>query len=469
MLYFAITVFSSAFLLFVVQPMIAKSLLPSFGGTASVWATCLVVFQTLLLAGYSYAHLLCTKLQPINQRRVHLVVLAASLLFLPPVPSIHIAVNSTDSPVWELIRCLFASVGLPFFALSATTPLLMEWFRQSYPDRSPDRLYAFSNTGSLLALIGYPLLLEPNFARIILASSWGWGMGLFALVCCSLAWKTSLKGTIISTCHQEKPVTHSTPFHTKPNDYSIMGYAMNTQVLLWVTLSACGTALLLALTNQISQDVAPMPLLWIAPMSVYLVTFILSFESQRFYRRDFFLPVSFFAVMGLAWLIENGFLQGFWTQIVGYLVVLFCGCIVCHGELYRLRPNAKHLTFFYLSISFGGALGGGFVAILAPVMFKTLLEIPIIAIAISSLVTIILRQDSDDFLLNCKKNKQQPCATKFPINLRWKLALFGTVILAATHSTVYFKSRKDSVICTRNFYGAYRVTESFLDLKYTVE
>ena len=162
---FVVTVFLGSFLLFAVEPMVAKFLLPSFGGTAAVWSTCLVVFQTLLLAGYAYAHLLRTTLSPKAQRWTHLGVLAVALLFLPPAPNVHLAADASGTPVWALLRCLFTSIGVPFFALSATAPLLMEWFRQSFPGRSHDRLYAFSNAGSLLALLAYPVLLEPAFTR----------------------------------------------------------------------------------------------------------------------------------------------------------------------------------------------------------------------------------------------------------------------------------------------------------------
>src|SRR5262249_45354611 len=151
---------------------------------------------------------------------------------------------------------------------------------------------------------------------------------------------------------------------------------------LWVALPACGSGLLLAVTHQISQDVAPMPLLWVAPMAVYLLTFILCFEGQRSYKRSLFIPGCFLSFLLLAWLLNEGYLQGFWTQVGGYLAVLFVACMVCHGELYRLRPPPERLTAYYLAVSLGGALGGAFVALVAPVLFKTLLETPLIAVAV---------------------------------------------------------------------------------------
>ena len=189
-LVFVTTVFLSSYLLFAVQPMVAKFLLPSFGGTAAVWTACLVMFQTLLLAGYTYAHLLRTKLSPAAQRCTHLAVLALSLAALPPIPHLAQALTTTGSPVWTLLRCLLQSIGLPFFALSATAPLLMEWFRQAAPDRPPDRLYAFSNAGSLLALLSYPFVLEPAFTRVTQARLWSGGMVLFFMMCAVTAWKS---------------------------------------------------------------------------------------------------------------------------------------------------------------------------------------------------------------------------------------------------------------------------------------
>jgi len=430
--FFAATVFFSAFLLFSIQPMIAKFLLPSFGGTAAVWATCLVFFQTLLLAGYAYAHLLRVKLPPARQRWVHLCVLTVSLLFLPPKPAVHLATDATVTPVWELLRCLIASVGLPFFALSATAPLLMEWFRQWVPNRPPDRLYAFSNAGSLLALISYPFLLEPSFTRTELATFWAVGMGGFLLLCAGVAWKTrNPKATAAS---QNNPSARpALAISTK----------MHSPIWIWVALSAVGSGLLLALTNQITQDVAPMPLLWIAPLAVYLVTFILCFESQRFYRRSIFMPACFATLMALAWLLKEGYLFGFWPQIGGYLAVLSCSCMVCHGELYRLRPAPERLTSYYLAISLGGAVGGVFVAVVAPVTFKTLLETPLIAIMIAALGTFILWRER---------------GTKPLANL-WKFAIAATGLVVASHAFVQRELRRDSIHYARNFYGAYHVTE----------
>jgi hypothetical protein len=472
---FIFAVFLSSFLLFAVQPMMAKFLLPSFGGTAAVWAVCVVFFQTLLLAGYAYAHLLRAKLPEGAQRWVHGAVLAVSLLFLPPTPVVHLAPDAAQMPVWALLRCLLTAVALPFFALSATAPLLMEWFRQSFPGRSPDRLYAFSNAGSLLALLSYPVLIEPSFSRGLQARLWAAGILVFAVVCALTAYKSLKSKVEVGRGRQAQlglptaPVSDGTPKAARWGHRALpltedSGKSKfenrKSKILLWLCLPACGSGLLLALTNQISQDVAPMPLLWVAPMSVYLLTFILCFEGPRSYVRQFFIPAYFLSLLLLAWLLDQGYLQGFWVQVGGYLAVLFCGCMVCHGELYRLRPEPERLTAFYLAIALGGAIGGVFVAILAPAIFNTLLETPILAVAIASLTTLILWQGRARCPHRADANRQTRGAVKTPRPTAPVMALFSTLIIAACLGYVVYDLRTDSICFTRNFYGPYRVKEA---------
>jgi spermidine synthase len=432
---FVIAIFLSAFLLFSVQPMIAKFLLPSFGGTAAVWATCLVFFQIVLLGGYAYAHLLRIKLSPIRQRQVHVGLLILALFFLPPAPVVSIAA-ATAGPVGELLRCLLFSIGIPFFALSATAPLLMEWFRQSYPQRAVNRLYAVSNAGSLLALLSYPSVLEPNWTNKELAHGWAIGMAAFALLCAVVVWNSRPARTpLVSAEKTNDPISNG----------------LNKKLaLIWIGLAACGTGMLLAITNQISQDVAPMPLLWVAPMVVYLATFILGFEWPRFYQRRVFLPACFAALAGLAWLLKEGFLLSFWVQVSCYMVVLFVGCMACHGELYQQRPQAEHLTAYYLCISVGGAAGGMFVALLSPVIFRTLLETPIIAFAVSGLLGLIIWKERKT--ASPQSSKQNHWATTG--------TMAGCILVVTSHTYVQVELRQESLYFIRNFYGVYRITES---------
>jgi protein-L-isoaspartate O-methyltransferase len=449
---FVVAVLLSAFLLFSVQPMVARALLPAFGGTAAVWSTCLVFFQTLLLAGYAYAHLLRVKLSPRQQRWTHLAVLAVALCFLPPVPHVD-AAAALAHPLRELLRSLAVAVGVPFFALSATAPLLMEWFRQAHPGRTPDRLYAVSNAGSLLALISYPALIEPQLGGRMQGLCWAGGMGAFVVICGVTAWRTGrgqqgerkgMAGVGSRMEDGESKIERS----TRPPQG---GAGDRTNIWLWVALAGCGSGLLMALTNQISQDVAPMPLLWVAPLGVYLLTFILCFESRRFYRRRLFMPAGLAGMLALAWLLQEGYLQGFGVQVGAYLGVLFCGCMVCHGELYGLRPPAERLTGYYLAISLGGALGGAFVALAAPALFKTLLETPLLAIAIAILVAFILWRERATTKGGTRNERRF---------VAWQAALAGTLAIAAAHAYVQWDLRAQSIHFVRNFYGVYRVTES---------
>ena len=431
---FATAVFVSAFLLFSVQPMVAKFLLPTFGGTPAVWAACLAVFQVLLLGGYAYAHWLCQKLKPAAQRWTHFGVLAVALLFLPPVPRVPVSAHVIDFPVTELIRALATSIGLPFLALSATAPLLMEWFHQSHPGRTPDRLYAFSNTGSLLALLFYAVLIEPVFGRHTQAELWAGGMALFVVLCVATAW-TSLRRT------GSIPVPR--PEDSRLNQPRRTG----SSVWLWILLPGCGSALLLAVTNQICQDVAPVPLLWVCPMAVYLRTFILCFEGTRSYRRGLYLPVCLAALFALAWLLYYGGMQIFIVQVGGYLAVLFVGCMVCHGELYRLRPGPERITAYYLCIALGGALGGTFVAILAPIVFRGVFETPLTAALLALIVTFLLWRESVRLPFPGRKLPAGP------------VALAGTLALAACLCLVMYKRQLESIYSTRSFYGVYQVKE----------
>ena len=427
-------VFVSAFLLFSVQPMVAKFLLPSFGGTPGVWAACLAVFQVLLLGGYTYAHWLCRTLKPAAQRWTHLGVLAVTLLFLPPIPRVHLSAHIIDFPVTELVRALAASVGLPFLALSATAPLLMEWFRQSRPGRIPDRLYAFSNAGSLLALVLYPVLLEPAFDRNTQAKLWAGGMVLFLVLCAVTAWE-SLRHATSAPASSSGPARQTRPARTF------------SSLWLWLLLPGCGSALLLAVTNQICQDVTPVPLLWVGPMAVYLLTFILCFEGPRSYRRGLFLPVCLAALFALAWLLYYGCMQTFPVQVGGYLAVLFVGCMVCHGELYRLRPGPERITAFYLCIAAGGALGGMFVAILAPIVFYGVFETPLTAALLALIVTFLL----------WRENVRLPFwGRKLPAG---RVALAGTLALVVSLCLVMYKRQLESICSMRSFYGVYQVKE----------
>jgi hypothetical protein len=356
----ALTIFLSAFLLFEVQPMMGRYVLPWFGGGPAVWTNCLLFFQTVLLAGYAYAHWLGSRRSVRFQAITHSAVLALSLLFLPIGP--HAAYwkpASSDDPSGRILFLLLATAGGPYLALSASAPLLQRWFTIGASERSPWRLYALSNFGSFLALLSYPFLIEPYLRLQTQAWIWSGLYIAFALLCALTAWRVPRAASPAEANDSEIPAPRI------------------TDVLFWIGLAACGSTLLLATTNQISQEIAVSPFLWVAPLSVYLLTFVIAFERERWYRRDLFaVAVGIAAPAGCAILIAATALS-LGGQLTAYLAVLFVACMVCHGELVRSRPDARYLTAFYLSIAGGGALGGVFVALIAPRIFTEFSEYPL--------------------------------------------------------------------------------------------
>ncbi|MFC1806577.1 spermidine synthase [Planctomycetota bacterium] len=365
MVRYAITIFLSAFLLFQVQPMIGKYILPWFGGGPAVWTTCMLFFQMLLLAGYSYAHLIATKLSQHRQVVVHGVVLVAAMVLLPIAPSEGWKPTGAGDPTWRILALLAASVGLPYFLLSTTGPLLQAWFSRTEPGRSPYRLYALSNAGSLLALLSYPFVFEPAFALRHQALGWSAAFVVFALLCgwCGIrTWHVRARG--LATTSQESSTAGDTA--RRPTAGA---------VALWLGLSACGSVLLLSVTNHICYDVAVVPFLWVLPLSLYLLTFILCFDSDRWYVRPVFWGLLALSLPALVWLMYQGVEAPMRWQVLGFAGGLFVCCMVCHGELVRLRPSPRHLTAFYLTISAGGALGGLLVTLVAPRVFAMYLEL----------------------------------------------------------------------------------------------
>jgi SAM-dependent methyltransferase/MFS family permease len=357
---YAATIFLSSFLLFLVQPLIARLILPWFGGSAAVWTTCMLFFQALLLAGYAYAHLLEKKLtrgklQPL----VHTVLLAAAVAMLPIAPAEAWKPAGDDEPISRILLLLAASVGLPYFLVASTSPLLQAWFARARPGENPYRLFAISNLASLIALVGYPFVVEPFLGGGEQVRLWSWGFAAFAVLCAFVAWLTPRRHLVVEA--QGEAASVATP-----------------QVLLWLALSATGSVLLLAVTNHLTQNVASIPLLWLAPLTIYLLTFILAFEGRNWYRPRFLWPFVLVWLGGMAWLlVDDRYHYDLPLQLGMFLPGLFLGCLFCHGELYRLRPAPQQLTMFYLIVSAGGALGGLLVAVVAPLAFDAYYELGI--------------------------------------------------------------------------------------------
>ncbi len=434
MIAFSLAIFAGAFLLFQIQPLIARFLLPWFGGGSAVWTTCLLFFQIALLAGYAYAHATVRYLSPRTQAVLHLVLLAGALAFLPIVPGTHWKPGPAEDPTWRLLALLGACIGAPFFVLSSTAPLLQAWFTRLRPGAVPYRLYALSNAGSLLALVSYPFLFEPTLTRRAQASLWAWGFGFFVLLCGSCAWRVWRSK---ATNRPGPSPTGPAPTECPPTPFARS---------LWLLLPMCGSALLLGTTNKLCQDVAIVPFLWVLPLSLYILTFILCFERSAWYRRTTFTLLLIPALALLCYALFR-WDQPLLPQVLIYGGSLFVCCMVCHGEAYRLKPAPQHLTGFYLMIAAGGALGGVFVAVVAPQVFRWYAELNWSLCLLGVLVTLIHLREKTGWTI---KGWRWPA---------WPLMAVGTVALSAILVIQGQRIARAVVAMSRNFYGALRVGE----------
>ena len=425
---YALTIFTSAFLLFLVQPIIAKQILPWFGGSAAVWATCLVFFQFLLLFGYAYTDWTTRKLKARTQVTFHVVLLAVSLASLPIIPDATWKPSGEEDPTWRILGLLAATIGLPYFLLSTTGPLVQAWFARTCPAGTVYRLFALSNLGSLLALVAYPFAVEPWITGPQQSYGWTAGYALFVLLCAISA--------IYSVRHPAvqpgaPAVTQAAPDGPAPRarDY-----------LMWLALSAMGSFMLLGVTNHITHDVASVPFLWILPLTLYLVTFILCFEGRGWYqRRIFFIPV-LAVVVAMAWgLHAEGGVMDIKGAIPLYAAGLFICCMFFHGELAAMKPSPRHLTTYYLMISLGGALGSLVIGFVAPKVFSTHYEF-----GIGLIITLVLAA-----YLTWRLPRIVP------------LAAVATACFAAYNVYQYVDMlSRDTRVMVRNFYGTLRVKDA---------
>lgn len=416
---YAGTIFLSSFLLFLVQPLIARLILPWFGGSAAVWTTCMLFFQALLLAGYAYAHVLAKLSSKKLEASIHSVLLVAAVATLPIAPSDAWKPQGTEEPVSRILLLLGASVGLPYFLLAATSPLLQAWFARARPGENPYRLFAVSNLASLVALVGYPFLVEPFLGGAEQVRVWSWLFAGFAILCAGVAWLTPKRD--VETRIAEEPAHPRNPY------------------LLWLALAATGSVLLLAVTNHLTQNVASVPLLWLAPLTLYLASFIITFEGKGWYRPEWLWYVLLAWLAGMGWLlVDSDFQFDLPMQLGIYLPGLFLGCLFCHGELYRLRPPPSQLTAFYLAVSAGGALGGLAVAVLAPLAFSGYYELGIGLVVLALLAA--LRFAGLGIMAR---------TTSLAV-------LLGIAGCAAYDG---FRYQQDVRVASRSFYGALRVKE----------
>jgi len=433
---FAATIALSALLLFLVQPIIAKQILPWFGGSAGVWAVCMVFFQSTLLAGYAYAHVVVRRLRPLNQFRLHVALLVASLALLPIIPNPGFKPVGGHDAAAAILLVLLASIGLPYFLLSSTGPLLQAWIAHRFAARSVYRMFALSNLGSLLGLVAFPFVVEPLLGSREQALAWSLAYLLFVAGCTWAAWQCR---------HGGEPAAGEAAAAPAPGDDAGLGGS----ALTWLGLAALGVVLLLSTTNQLLQNVASAPFLWVLPLALYLFSFVIVFEGRGgrgWYSPRWGVPAALLAalLMAAGLSASNGVLDVS-LAVPLYCLGLFLTCVFCHGELAARKPASAELTRFYLMISIGGALGGVFVGLVAPRIFHSLYELPLalVFVAVAGFLAVLGRTG---------------------LSRRWSLGL-ALCACAATGAIAWADWRyvsfldHDLILMQRNFYGTLRVRE----------
>jgi hypothetical protein len=448
MILFIVSIFVSAFLLFQVQPMISRYILPYFGGTPAVWSTVQLFFQIFLTGGYAYAFWLIKRISTKKQVYLHISILVISLALVitlsflwpsPVTPGSSWKPQSVNTPILDIFKLLLVAVGLPYFLLSTNSPLTQAWFTRSLPGRSPYWLYALSNIGSLSGLLAYPFIIEPTLTLKEQGWVWAGGYVLFVVLASFGAFKA----------YRAEPTMVNAPaVEVKPVAGSKLSW--RSQVL-WILLSALGTTLLLAITSQITQEVAAIPLLWVLPLSIYLLTFIITYSGERWYKRKLFASLTVISSIGFLWALVSTEANYVYRMAV-FCFFLFVSLMICNGETYRLRPDPLRLTRFYLLTSIGGALGGIFVNLVAPFIFKGYWELLIsfgMALALA-LVVLVMRKSSHSEL-----------QVRFSFNVMATITLL-LIIGFSLFGLLGVKIYGDA-FQARNFYGVVRVKEVNVD------
>ncbi len=445
----------SAFLVFQVQPMIGKAILPWFGGGPGVWTTCLLFFQLMLLGGYAYAHGLNRVVPPQLQAATHSMLVLCALFLLPIIPGATWEPLDGHSPTWRILVILFAHVGLPYLLLSASAPLLQAWYGAVHRDRTPYRLYALSNVGSLLALLSYPFVIEPMFNVTTQGLVWSFGFGIYAVGCICLAlvlWSKHKRGDLAECVVAEDASATATdvlPWKTWCG---------------WMSLAALGTAALMAFTSQMCQEISVNPLLWVVPLAVYLMSFIICFDRPSWFAPRWWSLTAIGGIFALAAyghdtayvlndvlefvgldLVWSDYVDSIKTEAALYSVGLFLICMLAHGRLVQLRPQTRHLTSFYLAIATGGAAGGVVVALICPKVFSSYFETELVLVA--GLLLAIRMLVVDGF-----RRWQVPRALAYST-----VALVGVAGVFLIMAGAWFGGDDSTLVQMRNFYGVVRV------------
>ena len=437
-MHFYAVVALSAFLLFLVQPLIAKQILPWFGGSSAVWTTCMLFFQGALLLGYAYSDVTPRALGTKRQPMLHIAVAFLALLVLPIVAPESWKPVGGEEPISRILMLLAVTIGLPYVLLSTTSPLIQSYFARLHPGSDPYRLFALSNAASLIALVAYPLVIEPFVGTRMQAVGWSGLFAVFVLLLVSLAWRVS-RAEVQSTLADTASIS-SLPSPSEGQDLSDLTDAAKLDVkvqLRWIALSAAGSMLLLAVSNHITQNVASVPLLWILPLTLYLLTFILTFDGTGWYKRHLFAGPFLVMVIAMCFLlVDKDFQFDLVIQTSVFCVGLFVVCMVCHGELVLSKPAPQNLTRFYLLVSIGGALGALVVSVGAPLLFSTYVETPL-ALLVAALLFVPVAQAAHPFL-------------------QW-VAVALAIGVVGTGAWFVKQEHNNAVEVTRNFYGVLKV------------
>ncbi len=446
MLLFALTVLVSSFLLFLVQPIIAKQIVPWFGGSAAVWTTCLAFFQMVLLAGYAYSDAV-QRLKPKTQSALHLVLLFISLVALPIIAGAQWKPAGDEDPFWRILGLLLVTIGLPYFMLSTTGPLIQSWFAREQRDpavaKRAYRLFALSNFGSLLGLLAYPFVIEPWVSTRFQATTWSAFYALFVMLTAIVAVRSSRRGAVAVRSDLGQDAAASPRVTTE----SPAVRPLLSDLTLWFSLSALATILLLSISSHITQNVASIPFLWVVPLSLYLLTFVVAFEGRGgrgWYSRDTMLLPALLLAGFMAWglVAEHGILD-IDIAIPLYLTGLFLACLFCHGELAAAKPHPQFLTRFYFVIALGGAAGGVFVSLIAPRVFSSYWELPLALMLIGFLgIWVGLRHGKG------------PLQKVFVGG-----SLVSLVVCGYYAGTFQRDAANDSIYASRNFYGTLKITD----------
>ena len=457
--FYAISVLLSAFLLFLIQPMIGKFLLPWYGGTPAVWSTILLFSQVVLTAGYAYAYWLLGRSRERLQGTIHFIILGLSLLILlatsllwpsPLTPDTGWRTPGSEQPIWEILRILVVAIGVPFLVLAANSTLMQAWFHRDYPAPTPYRLYAISNIGSLMALLSYPVLIEPNLTLRTQTYLWTLAYVAFAAIVGYLGLRT-YRG--LQTQDAKGP--------GQIKAEQVKGPTVDLY-LLWVALAACASILLMAMTNELTQEIAVIPFLWVLPLAIYLLTFILAFGGGILYSRLIYLALFFLLTLGTRMLLQVP-TTNLALEVAIFSLLLFVSCMLLHNELYKLRPHARYLSSFYLMVAVGGAVGGIFVTLIAPFIFSTgywELQWALIASGIL-MVVLILRERKPAPRKPSKKKRKSAGNEAFKSLLNPLVIGLGILIILQLIFVInYMRAISvESLLARRNFYGVLRVWE----------